>query len=98
MVNILQMGQIGGELSQLVHDVSDRNDRVVIESDGKPVVAMVRYDYLTSLLEALEDALDSKLLRQAIEGNDAFFGFEDVLAEHNQIYGLSLQLDNLKAI
>ncbi|MFM7888819.1 MAG: type II toxin-antitoxin system prevent-host-death family antitoxin [Pseudanabaena sp.] len=87
MVNVLQIGQVGSELSQLVHDVSDRNDRVVIESDGKPVVAMVRYDYLTGLLEALEDALDSKLLRQAIEDNDAFFGFEDVLAEHNQIYG-----------
>ena len=67
---IPQIGQIGSELSQLVHDVSDRNDRVVIESDGKPVVAMVRYDYLTGLLEALEDALDSKLLRQAIAGID----------------------------
>ena len=98
MVNILQIGQVGSELSQLVHDVSDRNDRVVIESDGKPVVAMVRYDYLAGLLEALEDALDSKLLRQAIEGNDVFFGFEDVLADHNQIYGLSLQLDDLKTI
>jgi len=98
MVNVLQIGQVGNELSQLVHDVSDRNDRVVIESDGKPVVAMVRYDYLTSLLEALEDALDSKLLKQAIEGNDAFFWFEDVLAEHNQIYGSNLQLDDLKMI
>jgi len=45
MVNILQIGQVGSELSQLVRDVSDRNDRVVIESDGKPVVAMVRYDF-----------------------------------------------------
>jgi len=98
MVNILQVGQVGSELSQLVRDVSDRNDRIVIESDGKPVVAMVRYDYLTSLLEALEDALDSKLLRQAIEGNDVFFGLEDVLAEHNEIYGSNLQLDDLKTI
>jgi len=80
MVNILQIGQVGGELSQLVQDVSDRGDRVVIESDGKPMVAMVRYDYLASLIEALEDALDSKLLKQAIESNDAFFGFEEVLS------------------
>ncbi|WP_434684398.1 type II toxin-antitoxin system prevent-host-death family antitoxin [Pseudanabaena minima] len=96
MVNILQIGQVGSELSQLVHDVQDRNDRIVIESDGKPVVAMVRYEYLTGLLEALEDALDSKLLRQAIADNDAFFGFEDVLADHNQIYGSQLQVENLK--
>jgi len=47
------------ELSQLVRDVSDRNDRVVIESDGEPIVAMVRYDYLAGLLEALEDAKKS---------------------------------------
>ena len=98
MVNILQIGQIGGELSQLVRDISEGNDRVVIESDGKPVVAMVRYEYLTSLLEALEDALDSKLLRQAIEGNNAFFGFKDVLEEHNHIYGSHLQVDNLKDV
>ena len=98
MVNILQIGQVGSELSQLVHDVSDRNDRVVIESNGKPVVAMVRYEYLAGLLEALEDALDSKLLRQAIEGNDAFLGFEDVLAEHNQIYSSNLQVENLKDV
>ena len=98
MVNILQIGQVGGELSQLVQGVSDRGDRVVIESDGKPMVAMVRYDYLTSLIEALEDALDSKLLKQAIEGNDAFFGFEEVLAEHNQIYGSSLQVENFQNI
>ena len=93
MVNILQIGQIGGELSQLVHDVRERNDRVVIESDGQPIVAMVRYDYLAGLIEALEDALDSKLLRQAIVDNDAFFGLEDVLEEHNQIYGSSLQAE-----
>jgi hypothetical protein len=96
MVNILQIGQVGGELSQLVHNVSDRGDRIVIESDGKPMVAMVRYDYLASLIEALEDALDSKLLKQAIEGNDAFFGFEEVLAEHNRIYGSGLQVENFK--
>ncbi len=86
MVNILQIGKVGGELSQLAQDVSDRGDQIVIEFDGKPMVAMVRYDYLASLIEALEDALDSKLLKQAIEGNDAFYGFEEALAEHNQIY------------
>lgn len=35
----------------------------MIESEGKPVRAMVRYDYLTNLLEALEDAINSNLLR-----------------------------------
>ena len=62
MVNVLQIGDVGTELSNLVHEVSDRQTQIVIESEGKPVVAMVHYDYLVNLLDSLEDAIDSKVL------------------------------------
>jgi len=94
MVNVLQIGNVGTELSKLVHEVSDHQTQIVIESEGKPVVAMVRYDYLVNLLEALEDAIDSKFLKQAVAGNDEFFSFEDVIAAHNATYNVEVQLED----
>jgi len=94
MVNILQIGNVGTELSKLVHEVSDHQTQIVIESEGKPVVAMVRYDYLVNLLEALEDAIDSKFLKQAVAGNGEFFSFEDVIAAHNATYNVEVQLED----
>jgi len=83
MVNVLQIAEVGTELNKLVREVSDRHTQVVIESEGKPMVAMVRYDYLTNLLEALEDAIDSNLLKKAVTSNDAFFSLDDVIKAHN---------------
>jgi hypothetical protein len=94
MVNVLQIGNVGTELSQLVHAVRDRQTQIVIESEGKPVVAMVHYDYLVNLLESLEDAIDSKVLKQAVAGNDEFFSFENVIAAHNTAHNVEVRLED----
>jgi hypothetical protein len=94
MVNVLQIGDVGTELSNLVHEVSDRQTQIVIESEGKPVVAMVHYDYLVNLLDSLEDAIDSKVLKQAVAGNDEFFSFEDVVEAHNTAHNVKVRLDD----
>jgi len=94
MVNVLQIGNVGTELSKLVQEVSDRQTQIVIESEGKPMVAMVHYDYLANLLEALEDAIDSKVLKQAVAGNDEFFSFEDVIAAHNTAHNVEVRLED----
>ena len=94
MVNVLQIGNVGTELSKLVHEVSDRQTQIVIESEGKPMVAMVHYDYLMNLLEALEDAIDSKFLKQAVAGNDEFFSFEDVVAAHNTAHNVKVRFED----
>jgi hypothetical protein len=52
--------------------VNDRQSQIVIESAGKPVVAVVPYYYLMNLLEALEEVIDSKLLKNAVASNDEF--------------------------
>ena len=93
MVNVLQIGEVGTELSNLVSEVRDLHTQVVIESEGKPVVAMVRYDYLANLLEALEDAIDSNLLKKAVASNDGFFSFEDVIDAHNKSHNTEVLLE-----
>jgi hypothetical protein len=37
-----------------------------------------------NLLEALEDAIDRTLLKNAVASNDDFFSFEEVVDAHNQ--------------
>ena len=94
MVNVLQISEVGTELSQLVSKVKDLHTQVVIESEGKPVVAMVRYDYLTNLLEASEDAIDSNLLKKAVASNDIFFSFEDVIESHNKAHNIKVLMED----
>lgn len=84
MVNVVQIGEVGAELSAIVQEVNDRQTQIVIESAGQPVVEVVSYGYLMNLLEALEDAIDSTLLKNAVASNDNFFGFEEVIEAHNQ--------------
>ncbi|MEI6329605.1 MAG: hypothetical protein WCP16_10260 [Pseudanabaena sp. ELA645] len=98
MVNVLQIGNVGTELSNLVHEVSDRQTKIVIESEGKPVVAMVHYDYLVNLLGSLEDAIDSKFLKQAVADNDEFFSFEDVVSAHNTAHEVEVGLEDFVKI
>lgn len=69
-------------------------NKIVIESAGQPVVAVVPYNYLMNLLEALEDAIDSALLKNAVESNDRFFSFEEVIAAHNQAHHVEVRVED----
>ena len=94
MVNVVQIGEIGTELLAIVREVNDRQTQIVIESVGKPVVAVVPYSYLMNLLEALEDAINSTLLKNAVASNDKFFSFEEVIEAHNQAHNVEVRVEN----
>jgi predicted regulator of Ras-like GTPase activity (Roadblock/LC7/MglB family) len=85
MVNVLQIGEVGTELSNLVSEVRDLHTQVVIVSEGKPLVAMVRYDYLANLLEA-------------VASNDGFFSFEDVIDTHNKAHNTEVLLEDFTKV
>jgi hypothetical protein len=72
--------------------VSDRQTQIVIESAGKPVVVVVPYNYLINLLEALEDAIDRNLLKNAVASNDEFFSFEEAIEAHNQAHNVEVRV------
>ena len=94
MTNVVQLGEMGTELSAMVREVNDRQTQIVIESAGKPVVAVVPYSYLMNLLEALEDAIDSTLLKNAVESNDRFFSFEEVIEAYNQVHKVEVRVED----
>ena len=58
------------------------------------MVAVVLYGYVMNLLEALEDAIDRTLLKNAVAGNDDFFSFEEVIEAHNQAHNVEVQVED----
>ncbi|NJL89389.1 MAG: hypothetical protein HC916_06000 [Coleofasciculaceae cyanobacterium SM2_1_6] len=46
------------------------------------------------MLEALEDAIDSTLLKNAVENNNKFFSFEEVIADPNQAHNVEVRVED----
>ncbi len=75
------------QLLELVEKAEKDGERIIIQEEGKGKVAIINYADL-EYLEALEDARDSELLRQAVEESDGeFYTIEEVLAKR----GLTLE-------
>jgi prevent-host-death family protein len=56
---------------ELISRAEYKGERIVIERHGKAAVAIISLDDL-KFLEAMEDAMDSEVLRRAVEQNDGF--------------------------
>lgn len=57
-------------------------ERVLIQRHGKTVAAVISIDDLKRL-EAMEDAIDSEILRRAVEENDGFTTLESIIASRD---------------
>ncbi|MEA5506729.1 type II toxin-antitoxin system Phd/YefM family antitoxin [Halotia wernerae UHCC 0503] len=67
---------------ELINRVEYGKERILIERHGKAVVAVIGLEDLKRL-EALEDAIDSAKLRQAIAENEGFTTLETVIAQYS---------------
>jgi len=68
MTNVA-LSQFRSNLFDLANRVAYGGERICIERNGKPFVALVSLDDMT-LLECLEDEMDLELARDAIKRND----------------------------
>lgn len=64
---------------ELLNRVGYGQERILIERHGKPVAAIVSVEDLNRL-QALEDVIDSALLRHAVQGNEGFVTLESIIA------------------
>ncbi len=64
---------------ELLNRVGYGQERILIERHGKPVAALISMEDLNRL-QALEDALDSALLRHAVQENEGFVTLESIIA------------------
>ncbi|MEA5533200.1 hypothetical protein [Crocosphaera sp. XPORK-15E] len=76
------------QLLELVKKAEIEGERIIIEKEGKGKVAIINYAEL-EYLEALEDARDSELLRQAVEESKGqpSITFDELLEE----FGLTIK-------
>jgi prevent-host-death family protein len=74
---------------ELLNRAEYGKERIRIERHGKPIAAIISYEDLNRL-EALEDALDSALLRQAMTTSEGFISESEWYAELDQI-GLGVE-------
>ncbi len=63
----------------IIHRAEYCKERILIQRHGKTVAAVVSLDDLKRL-EALEDAIDSEILRRAVEENQGFTTLESIIA------------------
>ena len=64
---------------ELLNRAGYGKERIRIERHGKPVAAIISYEDLNRL-EAMEDALDSAALKQAMAKSEGFVTIEELLA------------------
>jgi prevent-host-death family protein len=69
---------------ELLNRAEYGKERIRIERHGKPIAAIISCEDLNRL-EALEDALDSALLRQAMRTSEGFVSASELLTELDQI-------------
>ncbi|MBD2519792.1 type II toxin-antitoxin system Phd/YefM family antitoxin [Nostoc sp. FACHB-973] len=80
MSDTISATEARANFQELINRVEYKGERIVIERHGKAVVAIVGLEDLKRL-EALEDAIDSELLRRAIAENDGFTTLEAIMQE-----------------
>ncbi len=78
-MTIVSATEARANFQSLISRAEYKGERILIQRHGKPVVAIIGLDDLKRL-EALDDAIDSAQLRQAVEQNDGFTTLEDINA------------------
>jgi prevent-host-death family protein len=73
------LSQLRANLGDLTNKVAYAGERLCIERNGKPFVALVSLDDM-ELLEQLEDRMDLELAKAALKRND-FVSWEKVKKE-----------------
>lgn len=75
--------------------VGEGQERVVIESDGQQVAAVISYADLKRL-EALEDAKDLLDFQRAVAESDGeSYSVEEVIAHYNKLNNTDFTIDNI---
>jgi prevent-host-death family protein len=83
------------KFSELLALVEEAQERIVIESEGQVIAAVISYADLKRL-EALEDATDVADFRRAVtESNAESYSVEEVIADYNKLHNTDFTVENI---
>ena len=78
-MSVVSATQARANFQSLISRAEYKGERILIQRHGKSVVAVIGLEDLKRL-EALDDAIDSAVLRDAVEQNDGFTTLEEINA------------------
>ncbi len=79
-MNAISTTEAHDNFPDIISRAEYQGERILIHRNGKPIVAIIGLDDLR-LLEAVEDAIDSEIMRRAIEKNDGFTTLEEIVTK-----------------
>ncbi|RCJ36978.1 prevent-host-death family protein [Nostoc minutum NIES-26] len=91
----VEVAQAQEKFSELIALVEEGQERIVIESEGQVIAAVISYADLKRL-EALEDARDVADFQRGItESNHESYSVEEVITDYNELHGTDFTAENI---
>lgn len=91
----VEANQAQEKFSELLALVEEGQERIVIESKGQVIAAVISHADLKRL-EALEDAGDVADFRRAIiESNGESYSVEEAIAHYNELHGTDFTVEKI---
>lgn len=91
----VQASQAQEKFPELLTLVEEGQERIVIESEGQIIAAVISYADLKRL-EALENARDVAAYQHAItENNSESYSLEEMISDYNELYGTNFTVENI---
>jgi prevent-host-death family protein len=91
----VEADQAQEKFSELLALVEEGQERIVIESQGQVIAAVISYADLKRL-EALEDARDVADFQRAITESDGeSYSLEEVITDYNELHGTNFTVENI---
>ncbi|WP_414618697.1 type II toxin-antitoxin system Phd/YefM family antitoxin [Calothrix sp. CCY 0018] len=84
-MTIVSATEARANFQSLISRAEYKGERILIQRHGKSVVAVIGLEDLKRL-EALDDAMDSAALRDAVEQNDGFTTLEEIDAARRSVH------------
>lgn len=91
----VEANQVQENFPELLALLDANQERIVIESEGKLVAAVISYADLKRL-EALEEASDIKDFQRALAESDGeLYSVEEVIAHYNELHGTNFTAQSI---
>jgi|GEM_PF-1400312 prevent-host-death family protein len=91
----VEVAQAKEKFSELLAFVEESQERIVIESDGQVIVAVVSIADLKRL-EALEDARDvTDFQRVMTQSKSECYSVEEVINDYDKLHGTDFTVENI---
>lgn len=89
MSKVVSAAEAKNRFSEIIGRAAYGRERIIVERKGKPLAAVISIEDLKRL-EELEDEVDSRLLREAVEASKGTTPVEEVIAKYERVHKVKL--------